>query len=88
MSFDEFKYKGKSRIVVIKIPAAEGEPTMFVNEPFIRINESKTSLRPYIDWIREIYNSKEDWSKFIIGVPPTFAPKVTIRLKQALSVFR
>lgn len=63
---DEFKYKGKSRIVVIKIPAAEGEPTMFVNEPFIRINESKTSLRPYIDWIREIYNSKEDWSKFII----------------------
>lgn len=63
---DEFKYKGKIRIVVVKIPAADGEPTTFFNEPFVRINESKTSLRPYIDWIREIYNSKEDWSKFII----------------------
>lgn len=63
---DEFSYKGKIRIVVVKIPAAEGEPTMFANEPFVRINESKTSLRPYTDWIREIYNSKEDWSKFII----------------------
>jgi ATP-dependent DNA helicase RecG len=63
---DEFSYKGKIRIVVVKIPAAEGEPTMFTNEPFVRINESKTSLRPYTDWIREIYNSKEDWSKFII----------------------
>ena len=63
---DEFRYKGKTRIVVVKIPAADGEPTMFINEPFVRINESKTSLRPYIDWIREIYNSKEDWSKFII----------------------
>ena len=39
---------------------------MFTNEPYIRINESKTSLRPYTDWIREIYNSKEDWSKFVI----------------------
>ncbi len=39
---------------------------MFANEPFVRINESKTSLRPYTDWIREIYNSKEDWTKFII----------------------
>ena len=63
---DEFKYRGKIRIVVVKIPAAEGEPTMFTNEPYIRINESKTSLRPYTDWIREIYNSKEDWSKFVI----------------------
>lgn len=63
---DEFQYKGKTRIVVVKIPAAEGEPTMFSNEPFVRINESKTSLRPYTDWIREIYNSKEDWTKFII----------------------
>lgn len=63
---DEFQYRGTQRIVVVKIPAAEGEPTMFANEPFVRINESKTSLRPYTDWIREIYNSKEDWTKFII----------------------
>lgn len=63
---DEFQYKGRTRIVVVKVPAAEGEPTMFINEPFVRINESKTSLRPYTDWIREIYNSREDWSKFIV----------------------
>lgn len=63
---EEFKYKGAKRIVVVKIPAAEGEPTMFANEPFVRINESKTSLRPYTDWIREIYNSEEDWTKFVI----------------------
>ncbi len=63
---DAFQYRGTQRIVVVKIPAAEGEPTMFANEPFVRINESKTSLRPYTDWIREIYNSKEDWTKFII----------------------
>ena len=52
IEIDEFRYKGKTRIVVVKIPAADGEPTMFINEPFVRINESKTSLRPYIDWIR------------------------------------
>ena len=63
---DEFRYNGKQRIVVVKIPAAEGEPTLYCNEPFVRINESKTSLRPYTDWIREIYNSKVDWSKQII----------------------
>ncbi len=63
---DEFRYNGNQRIVVVKIPAAEGEPTVFCNEPFVRINESKTSLRPYTDWIREIYNSKGDWSKQVI----------------------
>ena len=62
----EFKYRDMIRVVVVKIPAAEGEPTMFHNEPFVRINESKTSLRPYTDWIREIYNSKTDWSKVIV----------------------
>lgn len=64
--FDEFKYNDRVRIVVFKIPAAEGEPTLFLNEPYIRINESKTSLRPYVNWIRDIYNSREDWTKYII----------------------
>lgn len=62
----EFRYSDMVRVVFVKIPAAEGEPTMFNNEPFVRINESKTSLRPYTDWIREIYNSKTDWSKVIV----------------------
>lgn len=41
----EFRYSDMVRVVFVKIPAAEGEPTMFNNEPFVRINESKTSLR-------------------------------------------
>ena len=63
---DEFRYRGKERIVVFKVPAAEGLPTSFLNEPYVRINESTTSLRPYTEWIREIYNSTKDWSKEII----------------------
>lgn len=63
---DEFLYRGKDRIVVFKIPAAEGVPTEFFKEPYIRINESTTTLRPYREWIREIYNSSKDWSKEII----------------------
>ena len=57
---DEFRYRGKERIVVLKVPAAEGLPTSFLNEPYVRINESTTSLRPYTEWIREIYNSTKD----------------------------
>ena len=53
-------------MVVVKIPAANGQPTFFMNEPFVRINESKTSLRPYTDWIKQIYESSEDWSKVIV----------------------
>lgn len=63
---DEFRYRGKERIVVFKVPAAEGLPTSFLNEPYVRINESTTSLRPYTEWIREIYNSTKDWSKEMI----------------------
>ncbi len=63
---DEFLYRGKDRVVVVKIPAAYGQPTFFANEPFVRINESKTSLRPYTDWIKQIYDSAEDWSKVIV----------------------
>ena len=63
---DEFKYHGQERIVLFKVPAAEGLPTSFSNEPYVRINESVTSLRPYTEWIREIYNSTKDWSKEIV----------------------
>lgn len=63
---DEFYYRGKDRIVVFKIPAAEKVPTEFLKEPYIRINESTTSLRPYSEWLREIFNSQIDWSKEVI----------------------
>ena len=63
---DEFRYHENERIVVFKIPAAEGVPTEFWKEPYVRINESTTSLRPYKDWIRDIYNSTKDWSKEIV----------------------
>ena len=63
---DEFQYNNKERVVVFKVPAAEGVPTEFINEPYIRINESTTSLRPYKEWIRDIYNSSKDWSKEVV----------------------
>lgn len=64
---DEFLYNGKERIVVFKIPAAEGIPTEFLNVPYVRIDEATTSLRPHKEWIRDIYNSTRDWSKEIVA---------------------
>lgn len=54
------------RVVVIEVPAAKGEPTNFMNTPFIRVDSSVTELRPYTDWMRQIYNSSIDWSREII----------------------
>lgn len=63
---DEFKYEGKTRVVVFIIPAAQGEPTCFKNVPYVRVDSHTTDLRPYIDWMRQIYNSHKDWTKEII----------------------
>lgn len=61
----EFVYEGQN-IVLFRIPAAKGEPVNFSKKPFIRINSSKTDLRNYPTYIRQIYNSHEDWSAKII----------------------
>ncbi len=54
------------RIIIFKIPSAQGEPTSFMNKQFVRINSSKTSLLNHPDLMRKIYNSIEDWSANII----------------------
>jgi ATP-dependent DNA helicase RecG len=61
----EFDYYGNP-VVLLRIPAAKGEPTHFKKKPFIRIGSNKTDLRNFPDYVRLIYNSLEDWSARII----------------------
>lgn len=62
----EFLYQNRIRIVVWVIPSAVNEPTTYMQKPYIRVNSQMTELTPYTDWIRQIYNSRIDWSKEII----------------------
>lgn len=50
-------------VVVFRIPAAKGEPTAFMNIPYVRVDSSVTDMRPYSAWMRQIYNSSTDWSR-------------------------
>lgn len=63
---EDFIYQNGKRVVVVIIPAASGEPTTYMQKPYIRVNSQTTELSPYIDWLRTIYNSKDDWTKVII----------------------
>ena len=67
INFEIFEFTCEDKnIVLFRIPAAKGEPVNFSKKPFIRINSSKTDLRNYPAYIRQIYNSLEDWSAKII----------------------
>ena len=61
----EFDYHGKN-IVLLRIPAAKGEPTHFKKIPHIRVGSNKTDLRNHPSYVRLIYNSLDDWSANII----------------------
>lgn len=61
----KFDYNGR-HIVLIRIPAAKGEPTHFQKKAHIRIGSNKTDLRNFPEYIRIIYNSQEDWSARVI----------------------
>ena len=61
----EFDYQDK-HIVLLRIPAATAEPTLFKKIPYVRINSNKTDLRNYPDYMRQIYNTQRDWSAQII----------------------
>jgi len=61
----EFNYKNK-HLVLFRIPAAKGQPVHFKKIPYIRINSQKTDLRNFPDYVRQIYNSLEDWSAKIV----------------------
>jgi len=61
----EFRYDEKP-VVLIRIPAAKGEPTHFQKKAFVRIGSNKTDLRNFPNYVRIIYNSQDDWSSKII----------------------
>lgn len=65
-SISEIIANNGQRVVVFEVPAAKGEPTNFMNTPYVRVDSSVTELRPYTDWMRQIYNSSIDWSREII----------------------
>lgn len=61
----EFTYHNKP-LVLFRIPAAKSEPLNFQKKPFIRINSQKTDLRNHPNYVRQIYNSQEDWSLKVV----------------------
>ena len=63
---EEFHDESGKRYVVFIIPAAKGEPTCFMNIPYVRIDSSVSDLRPYTEWMRSIYNSQKDWTAEVI----------------------
>lgn len=65
-TIEEFHASDGKRFVVFVIPAAKGEPTKFQGTPFVRVDSSVTELTPYVDWVRQIYNSTIDWSAVIV----------------------
>lgn len=62
----EFDYHHKN-VVLLRIPAAKGEPTHFKKKAYIRIGSNKTDLRNFPEYVRIIYNSLADWSAKIIN---------------------
>lgn len=63
---EEFFDENGKRFVVFTIPAAKEEPTCFMGIPYVRVDSSLTDLRPFTEWMREIYNSQKDWSAEIV----------------------
>ncbi len=59
---EEFFHNGETRLVVVKIPAATNEPTLFQGTAHVRVDSNVTKLSPYTDWMRAIYNSRTDWT--------------------------
>jgi ATP-dependent DNA helicase RecG len=67
INFEIFEFNHEDKhIVLLRIPAAKGEPTHFQKKPYIRIGSNKTDLRNFPDYVRIIYNSLEDWSARIV----------------------
>ena len=67
INFEVFEFDHDNRhFVIIRIPSASGEPTHFKNRAYIRIGSNKTEIKNYPQYIRQIYNTLEDWSAKII----------------------
>lgn len=61
-----FTANNGNRIVAFIIPAAKEEPTYFMGKAYVRVDSCKTDLKNYPEWIRQIYNSRKDWSAEIV----------------------
>lgn len=66
---EEFDYHGNSNqhIVIFEIQAAAGEPVNFKGTAYVRIGSNLTKLKDFPDYVRQIYNSRKDWSAEIVG---------------------
>lgn len=62
---EEFDYKGMHFVIFI-IPATSAEPINFKGEAYLRIGSNLTKLNGFPDYIRQIYNSQNDWSADIV----------------------
>lgn len=63
---EEFDTEDNKHIVIFEVPAAQGRPTSFKNEEYIRINSNLTKLKDFPEYLRLIYNSTIDWSAEIV----------------------
>ncbi len=61
-----FQANNRKKVVMLKIPAAKGEPTYFMGKAYVRVDSCKTDLKNYPAWVRQIYNSNKDWSAEIV----------------------
>lgn len=67
INFEIFEFIHENKpFVILRIPAAKGEPVHFQKKPYVRVGSHVTDLLNYPDWVRAIYNSQEDWSAKII----------------------
>ena len=83
---EEFSYENNHRIVVFAIPSAKEEPTCYKQIPYVRVESHVTDMRPYSEWMRQVYNSQNDWSREIVE-DASVADLDEEALKEALNGF-
>ena len=65
-NIEEFDLDDNKHIVIFEVPAAQGRPTSFKNEEYIRIGSNLTKLKDFPEYLRQIYNSTVDWSAEVV----------------------
>lgn len=65
-NIEEFDLDDNKHIVIFEVPAAQGRPTSFKNEEYIRIGSNLTKLKDFPEYLRQIYNSTVDWSAEVL----------------------
>ena len=65
-TIEDFDWDEHHHVVIFEIPAAQGVPTSFKNEEYIRIGSNLTKLKDFPEYLRQIYNSTVDWSAEVV----------------------